>query len=221
MEYPICTIVMTTWLTSKIRKSVAEKTLVTWHEYLEYEGELRLHIADDGSTLKWKPETFWDGTITYSRQERQGVGASLNAGFKVAFETSPIVLYAVDDWSLIEPFDLTPWVKLLVEREDVGMVRLGPPHPYTKGTVEIFTDDWQGWGLRLDKTGFAFGHRPALYHQRLIQHYGWFAENASALECERLYAENFCKTTGPDIVLALQHPWQHLESIELSSVEPN
>lgn len=130
-EYPPVTIVMTTWFIHPERVKVAQQALKSWCDYLRYEGNLHLHVADDGSELAWEPANSWYNTnrITFSRQEREGVGASLNKGFKQAFECSPIVLYMVDDWFLTQPFDLAPWVHLLVARTDVGIVRLGPPHP--------------------------------------------------------------------------------------------
>jgi hypothetical protein len=218
--FPDVTIVMTTYFPDVHRRSLAEETLRSWTENLRYNGDLHLHCADDGSNHIWHPELIWKGPITYSYQERRGVGASLNRGFAKAFETSPYVLYAVDDWWLAYPIDFTHWVMVLEEREDVGMVRLGPPHPNIRGHVEAFTDYWNSWGLRLDRYGFAFGHRPALYHRRMIETYGWFEEGVSALECERLYAENFSRTEGPDIVLSLSSPWYHTSTESLSAIEP-
>lgn len=221
MEYPPLTIVMTTYFPIEQRRDVAERTSNSWASYLHYAGNLNIHIADDGSDYIWTPAVArWFERVTLSAQKRHGVGASLNAGFKKAFEISPLVAYFVDDWAVTEELDLTPWVQLLLEREDVGVVRLGPPHPGISGHVETFTENWQGWGLRLDRSNFAFGHRPALYHQRMIQHYGWFKEDCTALKCEEDYNERFCAKAGPDVVYALAHKWQHLDSIELSAMEP-
>lgn len=224
MEYPSITIVMTTWFTQTQRIEVALEALNSWKNYLIYAEELRLHVADDGSALDWNPEKVWDGKITRSRQERLGVGASLNAGFKQAFKTSPLVLYAVDDWQLTEPFDITPWVRLLLEREDVGIVRLGPPHPHLKGTILPYTEEWQGWALRLDRYGLAVGHRPELFHQRMLDYYGLFDERVNAQECERLYSVRWAADErGPDIVMALPHPWFHYDLSVLPStshIEP-
>lgn len=209
-NYPPVTIVMTTWFTDAQRVKVALETLSSWDKYLIYAGKIHLHIADDGSTVGWTPDAVWKGMITYSRQERQGVGASLNAGFKEAFETSPVVLYMVDDWQLTQPFDITPWVRLLVEREDVGIVRLGPPHPHLKGTIMPLTEEWQGWGLVLDRYGLAVGHRPELFHRRWIEYYGWHDENINAQECERLASVRYADMPdGPTIVYALPHPFFH------------
>lgn len=220
MDFPLISIVMTTYITVKSRKQAVEKTLASWEENLKYEGTAQLIIADDGSTLDWQPKKFWSLPILEMGQRRHGVGASLNRGFMTAFKSSPLVLYAVDDWALTEDFDLTPWAEMLLTREDIGMVRTGPPHPGIGGVVEALTPNWQGWALRLARKNFAFAHRPALYHQRLIDSYGWFKEDCSALECERDYNERFVTGTGPDIVLALPHPWQHIASIELSAMEP-
>lgn len=227
MDFPNITIVVTTYFPvfeGYNRREVVEKTLRSWDDWLLYHGDLHIHVADDGSVIDYHvPEWIgtWEG-ISYSYQHRKGVGVSLNAGFRKAFETSPLVFYGVDDWSLTQPFDLTPWAQLLMEREDCGMVRLGPPHPGTRGKIEAFTDNWQGWGLRLDsRLGFAFGHRPALYHKRMIDRFGWFKENCNALECESDYNDRVATDwNGPDIVLALPHPWQHLDSVELAYIDP-
>lgn len=227
MEYPAVTIVVTTFFPlgekGLARMDVARETIRSWWTHLRYDGDLRLHIADDGSPYpEFNAYRYWYHNYpTYSKQERHGFGASLNTGLRRAFETSDIAACFIDDWALTQNFDITPWVKLLMERNDVGMVRLQIPHPGISGRVEAFTEDWQSWGLRLDRYAYAFGHRPALYHRRLIESYGWFKEDCSAIDCEKDYAERFCSSVGPDIVLSLQHPWQHLESVELAYLNPN
>jgi hypothetical protein len=225
------TIVATTYFPpgedGKLREVTARAAFASWRQNLIYDGELRLHVADDGSAdAGWPaaaalaPKAPWVdplAPVTTSRQERQGVGASLNAGCDLAFAAGNIVLHAVDDWELQQDFDLTPWVDLLVADPNVCMVRLGPPHPWLTGTIENFPE---GWGMRLDRHHFAFGHRPALYHPRMFEAYGRFAEDVNAYECERLYNEHFCVTPGPDIVLALPTPWVPLESVELAGIDP-
>lgn len=214
------TIVMSTWFTNEHRIMIAEDALLSWWNYLIYDGDIHLHIADDGSTLEWEPEKYWGGKITYSYQERKGVGASLNAGFKRAFETSPLVAYFVDDWILQQPFNLTPWAQML-DREDIGIVRLGPPHPFLSGKIEALTTNWQGWGLVLNRRGLVVSQRPSLWHKRMLDNYGWFQENTSAIGCEREYNERFVSQSGPDVVLALPHAWVHVGTESLSEVIPN
>lgn len=224
------TIVMTTYFPpgsdGLLRHEAVDEAVESWADNLSYDGRINLHVADDGSDgpdlyLDWlrlgaREQVF--GTVSRSQQHRHGVGASLNAGFRQAFETSPLVLYAVDDWKLTADLDLTPWANLLMEREDIGMVRLGLPHPWLTGNVE---HDAGRWWLNVDRHHFAFGHRPALYHRRMIGTYGWFKEGVNAYDCEIDYNDRFCAAkVPPGIALAFLHPWEHVESIELAHVEP-
>ena len=226
MNSPI-KVLMTTWFPDgedgQLRLETADKALTSWVENLKYEGKFQLHIADDGSDpnrlmslrdrkLRWEPP------VIFSHQQRHGVGASLNAGVFQAREEDALLLYLVDDWELLQPLDLTPWAKLLMEDESIGMVRLGPPHPWLTGQIIHHPDC--DWYIKLDRHHFVYGHRPALYHRRFFDAYGLFKEGVSAYECERLYNENFCQQSGPDIVLALSHPWRHIESVELAGVMP-
>lgn len=218
------TIVMTTWHVDRQRVKLAEDTLKSWIKHLHYDGELRLHVADDGSTVPFMPNGWWQGPISFSSQHRKGVGASLNAGFREAYKTSPLVFYGVDDWLLTQDFDLTPWSRMLMEREDIGIVRLGPPHPYLRGMIMPLTEYWQGWGLILERYGLTVGHRPELFHKRWTDHYGWFEENVNAQECERLASVEYAnRPDGPLIVYALCHPWFHYHLDEVPStshIEP-
>lgn len=229
---PPVTVVMTTWApagnvgTSRVKSAVRALTSWTWQ--LDYDGPLRLHIADDGSDLDVPGalapiahKAGWD--VTCTRQERRGVGASLNAGFEAAWQHGPLVLYAVDDWALTGKMELTPWVRLLLLYEGIGMVRLGPPHPYLTGSVMYLPDidEWNHWCLLLERHHYAFGHRPALYHRRFLEHYGRFAEGVNAFDCERIYTERFNKSpSGPAVALALPHLWQHVGEMEVGDVVP-
>lgn len=229
LNNPLLSIVMTTYfqpgVLGRARAEVASSTLNSWRVNLEGV-RFQVIVADDRSDEDhWEffcsdlPGTFIENYRFSRAYKRSGLGASLNRGFQLAYEYSPFVAYFVDDWELFNEFDAAPWMKLLQEREDVGMVRLGPPHPGISGKVEMFTEDWQGWGLRLDREGFAYGQRPALYHKRFTDAYGWWEEGINALECERLYMEKIVSTPGPDIVLALPHPWQHIDTVSLSALE--
>jgi len=224
---PPIKVVMTTWFppgAEQKRIRAAQTAYRSWVNNLSYEGELSLHIADDGSDenllgrIEAGSPLLWTNNTTYSRQERRGVGASLNAGILQAVGEEALVLYLVDDWELLQPLDLTPWAKLLMTEESIGMVRLGLPHPDLTGKIIHHPDC--DWYMKLDRHHFVYAHRPSLYHQRFFDAYGLFAEGVNAYECERLYNEKFCNQSGPDIVLALPHPWRHIESVELAGVVP-
>ena len=219
------------------RAAAAKDTIETWHNHLRYGAEIQLHIADDGSAPEYQRAVidraqYLFTTITTSRQERHGVGASLNAGCRKAFEESPdgLVLYAVDDWTLTAPFDLTLWAEM-IGPAGLGCLRLGPPHPHLTGTVRHWDNDGQIdhpgiWWLDLARHHFAFGHRPALYHRRLFDYYGWFDEDVNAYDCERLFSVRWnerAPADAPGIGLALPHPWIPIAEepeLELAHIDP-
>lgn len=226
-------IIMTTWFPNDERGDrkhrAAIEALLSWHHRLRFDGGLYLVIEDDGSSRE-RLEVFTKeanqilntrGSISGWEVEsfgRLGVGASLNRGFKLE---SDVFLYMVDDWAIstdYDEFNITTWVELLQNNPDVCMVRLGPPHPNTHGDIMMYPE---GWALKLDRYAFAFGHRPALYHRRMVDTYGLFDEGSSALECERLYNENFARMVGPDIVLALPSPFYHTaDDVHVSEERP-
>lgn len=213
-DLPDITIVVTTYApagnTGAQRVQEFLEVLQWWQDRLSYDGRIRLHVADDGSGWVWpgndqvwpfvNDPNWWAGWCRkwgapdITVQQRHGVGASLNAGMAAAFARGDVVLYAVDDWMPTAPVDLTPWVRMLVADPSIGMVRLGPPHPWVTGRFEAQPD---GWIVRLDRHHYAFGHRPALYHARMIEAYGPFAEDVNAYECERLYAEAWAARRAP------------------------
>lgn len=215
---------------ARTRRRACTLALQSWQESLEYSKQLFVHLADDGSPdpqylqairgtllapLQFPP---WDTVgVSESRQERRGVGASLNRGFEKAFAQGEVAAYFVDDWCLDRWLNITPWVELLEENEDVGMVRISPPHPHLTGHVRMFE---QGWALQLDRHHFAFAHRPALYHRRFYEAYGPFAEGVSAHECERLYNENFARRPGPEIVYALPDFFKPQYPYHVGRIEP-
>lgn len=221
---PPVTIALTTYYSPKggmERWEAVQRTLRSWGKHLLYAGEYRVHISDDGSEGDYLERTIelvtgiW-GEPNVSVQSREGYGASLNQCFR---HTEGIAFHGVDDWMLMAPFELTPWVSLL-QRSDysIGMVRLGPPHPWLAGDVVMFEE---GWFLHLARHHFVCGLRPALWTRAFWQQYGPFQENTNALEAERLFNERFCQGGSLGAALALPDPWEHQYTESLSAAEPS
>ena len=250
MERPPITLVMSTWVPggagseTELRILACREAMQTWDKHLKYRGDIRLHVADDGSLHPaWgagvdSPPALWSPwPVTFSRQNAHGVGASINAGFRQAFETSPLVIYLADDWKLFQDFSLTEWSDLLMGHKEIGMVNFGPPNANVTGKV--------GWvpkagDLWLDGTGdahnysyylrflsgngavpgYAFAHRPGLYHKRFIDRWGWFKENVGAIACEKLYNDCWFRDKGDDIVMPLYETWRHIPGTEFGLIHP-
>lgn len=226
------TIVMTTWIPpgkqGQERLKAEEICLMSWREHLINKDAIHLHIADDGSLdddmyqiMKMARENWDLGEITYSQQDRNGVGASLNAGLKKAFERSPIVLHAVDDWELLDDLWLTPWVDFLEDTNpeyDAAALRFFP-HPDLKGKIRHIPP--HGWAMILEKHHYVFGLRPSLWHKRLFDSAGYFKEGVSAIECEADFNERVCQPLEECIWLALPELWRPRETGSLSELTPS
>lgn len=99
---------------------------------LGYDGELNLHIADDGSGPGHVElleavgrERNWGGRITTSNSERRGYGASYNAMTNVVHGfDSELVLSVEDDWALMRPFDVTPLAEAFGADPELNCIRL-------------------------------------------------------------------------------------------------
>lgn len=94
------------------------------------EGELRWHIADDGS-----PEGHRQHLVdiaakhgvrsTVSNSHRLGYGGNMNHAYQAVHDVSDIVLACEEDWELIRPFDLSLLAQALQANEDIRCIRLG------------------------------------------------------------------------------------------------
>ena len=229
---PPITIVTTTYFPTEggqVRANMASFCIKSWMNYIHYQGALRLHIADDGSgehtvypidcplaTRDINPLNVHI-PVTTSRQERMGAGTAMNVGFQEAFTKSALAMYLQDDVLLKQTIDLTPLAELLLENEDVGMIRLGLPHLDLTGKIAFYPS---AVAFVPDRKGFVYSHRPALYHKRFFEAYGWFDDKHSAVESERKYNVRYCASEGPSIVMVFPNPWEHLFSMDLGELNP-
>lgn len=225
---PPITIACTTWLPpghEELRAEAVYRAVRSWHQNLKHD-TIHLHVADDGSDPKQFQQLMdsllWNrGLVTTSVQLRHGVGASLNAAIKQASESSSLILHAVDDWEITEEFDLSVWSQILLNTEDVGMVRFFP-HPDLTGKIRGFREVTPTYySIELDRHHFAFATRPFLAHQRFFDAYGLFKEDVTACQAEQDYNQRFClEIDKPKILLALSMAWNPIDSIALSDVMP-
>ena len=234
VDLPKLALLLTPYVPSgaSLRLEAMRQTFASWKQFMRYDGEIHIHVADDGSSPEYD-RSFWEefysgfgSSFSYSHQERRGVGASLNIGFAACFQHTPMVFYGQDDWSLLNTINLTPWVEILMkdglpcEREEfeLGSVRF-VFSPNLRGGRMVRCSDI--WGIVWERYTYVFMQRPALYHKRFIDHYGLFPEMEKAVEVDRIFNDVVLeKKDGPEILLAHLYPWQHLWSIEAGDVVP-
>lgn len=133
------------------------------HEFEEIEGR--------GSKLIGEHNDRFRSDDTYN------CGRGWNKALGICHQYSDFVLWLEDDWKLEKPLDLVPYVKLLQEREDVGIVTfrilsVGADVHTVGHNGEVFLQYHR-------TTQYAYSGNPLLRHARYTRYYGWFAEDRS------------------------------------------
>jgi len=160
--------------------SPAEHMDAIFHELMDVQQEvLWTHHSE-----KWFPGTY-------------NCGRGWNWALSTAHQYSDIILWLEDDWQLTRPFDITPFVQLLLERKDIGLVRLG--HLAVGNNVEIVGYGGIHYLKYLRTSHYAYSGNPLLRHIRFMNTYGMFAEERNPGEIELDYDARFAAQEGPDI----------------------
>lgn len=115
------------------RIDYAKRTLASALKNIIYpEGQLRLHIADDGSPEGYIPELL--GVVedklplSITNSQRGGYGVNYNLALQVVHSSAEIILVLEDDWELMTPLRLDHLVRALQEGEtslQFGCIRMG------------------------------------------------------------------------------------------------
>lgn len=184
------------------------------------------HIADDGSgpehinsLIEAIGPTY---SITVSDAKRTGVGVSMNMGIRDCLQRADFWLHLEDDWELTAPFDLTECVRLLQEREDIGMIRLGYISAELEGQV-ISSAGRLWWKLKKGPT-YTFAGHASLRHRRFAEAYGPYPTGLTPGETELWMCGKFNGTEGPTVALPAWTgewgPFGHIGTDSLKDVVP-
>lgn len=210
------------------RTEEALRTIESTVKNLNYPQELRSwYLADDGS-----PKEHYDKllhalsksgeTMIGSHNDRfrkpgeentHNSGIGWNKALGICHQFSDYVLWLEDDWDLDEPLDLVPYVKLLRDREDVGVCSFR----ILSVGADVHTIGHEGTiYLQYDRrTQYAFSGNPYLRHARYTRHYGWFIENGSPGELELKQDDQYrLAVDGPRIWrplnISVWGAWKHI-----------
>jgi len=177
------------------RTEMAVRTIKSTIEHLLYPPELiAWFVGDDGSPKKHETairRALKDQRLReYSNERLRNEGEEdtffsgqvWNHVLGLGYQYSDFVLFLEDDWDMENDLDLIPYVRLLQQREDVGMVtfrilNVGADVRTVGENGEIF--------LQYQRTS-AYGYcgHPSLRHARFVRYYGWFHEQRSPGEIE-------------------------------------
>ena len=178
------------------RTAYALRTIQAAERHLKYkDGTLFWYIADDGSEPAHVaelerailnttgPDSQWGALGAHT--EKLGYGASANKAWRAALERSAFSLWLEDDWELSRDLDLTPYVRLLAQHDDVGMVRLG----HLAIDLDCRTVGYDGVHYLniLPTTNYQFSGNPSLRHRRFWEAFGEYPEGLNPGNTEIAY----------------------------------
>jgi len=187
------------------REGIAIRTIDALKKNLFYDATMDFFIADGGSS--------WDYGIALTDCASQKYNSSLHSqksspGFcwntvirNIFGYHYEIYLRMEDDMVLHDKLDITPYVKLLMEKERVGMVRLALM-PIGLDLHSTAHDGRIYFNVKKSTPYFYSGH-PGLIHKRLHDTHGYFDENANPGEIEVNFDHRLRHEEGPEIWM----PW--------------
>lgn len=197
-ELPKLSIALVTYQRTKEAVETVKSTLLN----LKYPPELcSWYVGDDGSPKKHMDSImreldghkilgYHNDRLRHAKAEHTyNCGMGWNRALGICHQNSDFVLWLEDDWNLEEPLDLVPFVRLLQEREDVGVVTF---RVLSTG-CDVYTVGHNGIHyLQYQKTTqYAYSGNPYLRHARFTKHYGWFCEECNPgeieLKCDDVY----------------------------------
>lgn len=185
------------------RTEYALRTIASAIQHLRYPA-LHWYIADDGSEIEHLAAV--DNALrrenVYGKHTLPGgtYGANANIAWSKSIDLTPLTLWLEDDWELRETVDLMPFASLLMERNDIGMVRLGYLNLGMRG-VTFGHSGHLYWELDRDSPdAYVFTGHPSLRHWRFRDAYGEYTPGRLPGETELDMAWSFRTKQGPGIV---------------------
>lgn len=188
-EFPSIACVMVTYN----RTELAVRTIRGLGKYLAYPLEkVAWYIADDGSPrehvevlMREVIECGFTGLGFHNQKFIPGTyfaGKGWNLALGTAHSKSPFVLWMEDDWELRRPLAISPYLRLLNDRSDIGLIRLG--HLAVGSDVRIVGANGIHYLEYLRSTQYAYSGNPHIRHIRFAEAVGPFAEDRNPGEIE-------------------------------------
>lgn len=210
------------------RTEYALRTIDAVVKHLVYP-DIAWYVSDDGS----RPEHIEAvlGRLRYHGQrlnmesgwhsDRLSYGRGANRAVRWGLERGDLILMLEDDWELSRRFEIWNYCAMLMQRPDIGMVRMGYLNSGVGGLSMGFGGDLY-WSLddthSRNFSTFAFAGHPAIMHKRFFEHYGYYPEAWQPGETELKMCWQCVSGMGPRIVwpaeLMAYGPWGHIGAIQ-------
>jgi glycosyltransferase involved in cell wall biosynthesis len=203
-------------ITTFNRKDILKETIGRVAEHIKYSGgEVRVFIADDGSTDGTQEMAASWPFCRIVQSNRAGLGGNANAGLKMAFQFSDVVFQFQDDMWIDGPLDMTPHVQLLREKPEIGWIRIG--HYLNHN----FTAQMRGeyWHLLWNSQEYYIASdQPHVKHRRFHDFFGYYPEGLKIADtenswCGRTWQIAQISQDAPQVWLSARVPhqiWRHV-----------
>jgi hypothetical protein len=213
VDLPNLAIVLVTYA----RTDLAVRTIRGISEYLVWPKDKRAwFVNDDGSApehVNAIRQALLEGgeNLQFINTHRFGGGTyncghGWNLALGNAHQYADYVLLVEDDWELRNPLDITRYVKMLGEREDVGLVRLGTLA--VGNWVQIVGHEGVHYLAYSKDQPYAYSGNPSIRHTRFTGTYGFFAEDRNPGDIEIDYDWRVRHNEGPGIWRPAEiNPW--------------
>jgi len=182
------------------RTGYALRTIKAIKENLIYDGKIAWHVADDGSDSNHVHSIINEIGEDYTLiSARKGYGALANEAWMNS--KSNVTLWIEDDWELRHKLDVTPYVKMLNNRDDIGVVRLG--HMPINLDLESMGHDGRMYLDVKFNRQYAFSGNPHLKHKRAWSKWGPYPVGLNPGNTEISYDGQIRRIGGLKIVWPL------------------
>lgn len=204
------------------RTEYALRTIRSVQKNLIFTGDVAWYLADDGSRPEHHQELMVEMTvrgncdIRGSHNSKMGYGRSANTAVSYLHDIGyDVTLWLEDDWELPAHLDITPYVAMLNERRDIGMVRLG----HMPVDLSLFSIGYDGrmYMNILATRQYMYSGNPHLKHYRFMDAYKWMPVDRNPGETEVSYdhqIRSLVAADTPKIVWPLAigdtFPWAHI-----------
>lgn len=219
------TIILITYGHTPERTQYAVRTIQAVSRHLRYPN-WSWYVSDDGSQSEHL-NTIMEAVGSSERpvigwhNQHLSYGSGANLGLEVAFQHGHLVLMLEDDWELNRDFDIWKYCALLMERPDIGMVRMG----YLNAGLSATLIGHQGslyWALddtqSRNYSSFAFAGHPSIIHQRLFTWCGDYPEKLQPGDTELQMCWKVASQAGPKVVwptvLGERGPWDAIGTVQ-------
>lgn len=201
MTEPIAVIFLTYDNGDGVRTEYALRAIQALKANLVYP-DLRYYLADDGSPQSHVDKLLAElqdvNLIGWHTLPNGSYGRNVNEAMNVVMPVTNLYLVIEDDWELTEPLELYRYAALLMEQQEIGLVRLGYLNLNMRGLVVGYAGALY-WKLDRDCDSYVFTGHPSLRHSRYFSQYGRYPEGLSPGETELMYALQYRTGNGCDI----------------------